>query len=89
MGKAQAIRLIAEGKTGEALGCLLGRALSEECSDKTLLLDKDLKLVYLSNQFHMAYAAFLSSVIKYEEFVATVNKVTLALLDLLKSGDYA
>ncbi|MCA0235850.1 MAG: hypothetical protein LCH81_05670 [Bacteroidetes bacterium] len=86
MDRGGALRLIAEGKTGEAIDCLL-TFIEEKClKEDGKISDEYLEVLMLSYQYHRTEKAFLGDIIKYDDFSISMNKITRSFLGLIKSG---
>ena len=78
--KALAYQLIADGRTWDALNCLL---ISGEFPEKKS------DLLYLSNLYSRALKASDRQLIGYEEFYRIENRIALALISLLDTTENA
>ena len=84
--QAQALRLIAEGKTGESIDVLLASIYEHEANNVGNQFSDDfIKVVFLSNQLRRAETAFLEGIIQFEDYDNRVNKITLSLINFIKS----
>lgn len=79
------LRLIAEGKTKEALTCIINKKALVNISNNINLSDADMQIIFLSNRLHMLENAFMNDLIKFEEYSSAMNKITLQLLELLNA----
>jgi hypothetical protein len=86
MERDRALRLIAEGKTGEAIDCLLSFMQRNYYSNKTEELSEEyLEVILLSNQFRRTETAYRRNIIKYDDYSMSVNKITHSFLEFIKS----
>lgn len=83
MEKEQALRLLAEGKTGEAIDCLLN-SINKDYKGKKFS-DAHLEIVFISNQFRRVEKDFLRGFIEYKDFSSSANMIALSLLNFIKS----
>lgn len=88
MGKARALSLIAEGKTGDALNHLFAIVSVYETTtngnEAHQISDAYSQLVYISSRFHKVESVFMEGYINFGDYEIVVNKITLSLIKYVR-----